>query len=270
MSPPPRDCCPLGAAWRRGSSPSASGPRSSVAHAWLRRETIWTTLRTRMMNGKDEGQRRAVAQLQVGERIQVDVEDGGRRHVERLPVRHDVELVESEQRTDDADQGHEQDGPHGQRQGDAADALPVAGAVESPRPSPRRESPGSPPRKQHAEADHLPGDRMIIAQAAVWCRRRARASACDHAEFDQQRLMSPWSGGAATPEQARAPSPTTTGMKMTPRAKRLIGVLSAVRTEQIAADHQDRRDLSRVVQGVEERDPELAVVEGACRNWRGR
>ena len=76
-------------------------------------------------HGKDQRQRRAVAELQVGERVEIDEEDRGRRLVLRLPGGHDVELVEGEQRADHRDQRHQQDRPQRQRQRDAPDALPV-------------------------------------------------------------------------------------------------------------------------------------------------
>ena len=59
------------------------------------------------------------------------------------------------------------------------------------------------------------------------------------------------------------PRPMTTGTKTTARVKRRSGVfVGDEQRDQIAADHQDRRDEQRVLQGEAERHPELRVVPG--------
>ena len=60
-----------------------------------------------------------------------------------------------------------------------------------------------------------------------------------------------------------APSPITTGMKTTARVNRRSGVLRRdEQRDQVAADHQDRRDQQRVFQREQQRDPELLVGPG--------
>ena len=109
---------------------------------------------------EDERQRRAVAELQVGEGVEVDEEDRGGGHVARLAGGHDVELVEGEERADGADQGDEEDGAGGQRQGDVAGARPVAGAVDLGGVLHLvGDGVDRGDEEEHAEAEHLPDDR---------------------------------------------------------------------------------------------------------------
>ena len=109
---------------------------------------------------EDQRQRRAVAELQVRERIQIHPEDRRGRPVERLAGGHQEELVEGEQRPDDAEERDEQDRPAVSGNGDPPHALPVAGAVDHRRlVDLLRDRLDRGDEEEHAEADHLPHDR---------------------------------------------------------------------------------------------------------------
>ena len=77
--------------------------------------------------------------------------------VERLASGHQEELIEREQRTDDAEQRNQQYGTSGERQCDPSDALPVARTVGHRRLiDVLRDRLDGGDEKKHAKADYLP------------------------------------------------------------------------------------------------------------------
>jgi len=107
---------------------------------------------------------------------------------EGLPGGHQEELVEGEQRSDDADQGDEQDRLVGQGHGDQPHALPIGRAVDHRRlvglagdRLDRRHE------QQHAESQDFPDDRDDDRpQGAVGVLAEPDDRLGDDAEIDQQ------------------------------------------------------------------------------------
>ena len=213
---------------------------------------------------EDDRQGRAVAQFEVDERVLVHPVDRGEGVGLRPAGGHDVELVEGDHRADDADERGQQDRARRQRQDDAAHALPVAGAVDHRGLGDfavDRLDGGD--EQDHAEADHLPGDRNDHRpQAEIGIGEPGRRCGND-VQVDEKLVDRPDALiEQPVPEQARRTEADHPGQEDDAAGELLQPrVLPGQKGQQEAADHQDRRDEEGVFQREEERRPEGRVAE---------
>ncbi len=217
-----------------------------------------------MIDRENEGQRGAVAELQIRERVEVDPEDRRRGAIERLSRCHQEELVEGEQRSDHADERDEEDRLVGERERDLADPLPVARAIH------HRGFGGLVRNRldrgdveKHSEAQHLPHDRDDHRpERAVGVFAEPDDRLGDDAEVDEQTVdQTEIVVEQPVPEQARH-AETDHHRHENDGARELLErcIPRHEQRDQVPADHQDGRQVERVLQSETERSPELLVA----------
>jgi hypothetical protein len=213
---------------------------------------------------EDERQRRAVAELQVRERIQIHPEDRRGRLVERLASGHQEELVECEQRPDDAEERDEQHCTRSERQHDPPHALPVAGPVRHRRLLDvlgDRLDGGD--EEEHAEANHFPHDRYDHRpKCAIGVPAEPHDGLVDDAEVHQSLVdEAVMVAEQPVPEEARDAKPDHHRNEYHRARKFPQGRVGRdEERDQVAEDHQDRCDVDGVFEREAERYPELPIV----------